>query len=61
MSSMFVLHTFMLTGVEAVAEFPNLRQAADAGGAEGSLCSQNQYQVFVLALKFSHVFEDPTC
>lgn len=39
----------MLTGVEVVAEFPNLPRAPNTGGAARMFGSENQSQVFVLA------------
>lgn len=51
----------MLTGVEVVAEFPNLPQAPNTGGTARMFGSENQYQAFVLALKCSHMIKDHTC
>lgn len=51
----------MLTGVEAVAEFPNLPQAPNTGGPARMFGSENQYQEFVLALKCSHMIKHRTC
>lgn len=52
---------FMLTGVEVVAEFPNLPQAPNTGGTARMFGSENQYQAFVLVLKYSHMIKDHTC